>query len=352
LKEVSLVLALIGAVAADKPCLNLAEDDCKSMGCQWTNRCSQPSECSSSGNIRYKGVGNTGVRATRKPISPEVAQLCDEHPECSAMYVVELDQKFTTGPPNCNDLGMLPPHGRDQRECADTNPELFKSKNGLYNLVNHPFPNDAVKQNVAKGANAVTALMEETRECWSSDECAFPLGFATDTLLKGKSVCIEVKNAKDKWVEIMASSRQGSDGGSFCSKDWGGEGADEACTKEGDLYECRESGNRVLGKGAFSDSMKIRFVAQDNTDDANMEIYWRIVASKLPEGKTGVANEEKDAEDWCQFRDSSDYPMSLMGAYPTGYDGKPVFEVEESAASHATAAALATVSALAAALFF
>ena len=64
--------------------------------------------------------------------------------------------------------------------------------------------------------------------------------------------------------------------------------------------------------------MKIKFVAQDNTDDANMEIYWRIVASKLPEGKTGVANEEKDAEDWCQFRDSSDYPMSLMGAYPTG----------------------------------
>ena len=78
--------------------------------------------------------------------------------------------------------------------------------------------------------------------------------------------------------------------------------------------------------------MKIHFVAQDNTDDANIQIYWRIVASKLPAGKTGVAGEEKDAEDWCQFRDSADYPLSLLGAYPMGFEGNPVFEVGSSGA--------------------
>ena len=45
-----------------------------------------------------------------------------------------------------------------------------------------------------------------------------------------------------RWVEIMASSRTGSDGGSFCVSDWGPEGEEQACTKEGDLYECREAG--------------------------------------------------------------------------------------------------------------
>jgi len=338
------------------------------MGCRWDgNTCSQPDVCDQKkGYMKYQGQ-DTGVYVNRAPIDPEVARLCDTHPECTAMYTVELDSIYTTGPPNCNDMGMLPPHGRDQNECNEVNPDLLVNRkqedsndlhprengknwryddNNFQNFVNHPFKEDATKQNVAKAANAVTALMEETRECWGSQNCAYPLGFSTDTILKGKAVCIEVKNAKAKWVEIMASSRQGSDGGSFCAKDWDSEGGDEACTKEGDLYECRESGNTQFG-----DSMKIKFVAQDNTDDANMEIYWRIVASKLPEGKTGEPHEEKDAEDWCQFRDSSDYPMSLMGAYPTGYDGKPVFQVEQSASSRATAVAAAVVAAVCAAFF-
>jgi len=372
------LLAVVGsAVAQTGPCkivnsaqINNKEEECVYMGCRWSGgQCQQPDVCDDEqGYIKYQGR-DTGVYVQRQPIDPEVARLCDANPGCTAIYTVELDSEFTTGPPNCNDMGMLPPHGRDQGTCNQIFPELLKdrrrqSNNDLHrrgwksgvnresdikfkDYINHPFPEDATKQNVARGANAVTALMEETRECWDSQNCAFPLGFATDTILKGKAVCIEVKNAKDKWVEIMASSRQGSDGGSFCSKDWDSEGADEACTKEGDLYECRESGNTQFG-----DSMKIKFVAQDNTDDANMEIYWRIVASKLPEGKTGVAGEEKDAEDWCQFRDSSDYPMSLMGAYPTGYDGKPVFQVEQSHASRAGAAAAATIAAVAGAVIF
>lgn len=55
---------------------------------------------------------DTGVYVRRKPIDPEVARLCDTHPGCTAIYTVELDSEFTTGPPNCNDMGMLPPHGK------------------------------------------------------------------------------------------------------------------------------------------------------------------------------------------------------------------------------------------------
>jgi hypothetical protein len=278
-------------------------------------------------------------------MDPEVVRLCADHPECTAIYEVDLSDTFTTGPPNCNDMGMLPPHGRNQNECKQIEPELFGNNRNLKDFRSHPFPLDDVKQNVAKAANAVTSLMEESSECWDEQDCAFPLGFATDTILKGKSVCIEVKGANDKWVEIMASSRKGSAGGSFCAKDWDGEGQDEACTKEGDLYECRESGNTQFG-----DSMKIHFSAQDNTDDANIQIYWRIVASKLPAGRTGVAGEEKDAEDWCQFRDSADYPMSLLGAYPMGFDGRPVFEVEQSGAGRVDVVVASMVAALCAAL--
>jgi hypothetical protein len=187
---------------------------------------------------------------------------------------------------------------------------------------NHPFPTDETKQARARSMNAQTALTEETKECWRNNNCAFPLGFMTDTIHKNKAICVEVYNAEDKWVEVMASSRKGSDGGSFCVADWG-EGEDQACTKEGDLYECRESGNNFYGG-----TMKLKFFAQDNLDDAHIGVYWRIAASKLPAGKTGVDGEEKDAEDWCQFRDGSDYPLSLMGAYPIEFVGNPVFDIQ------------------------
>jgi hypothetical protein len=52
----------------------------------------------------------------------------------------------------------------------------------------------------------------------------------TDHILKGKSVCMTIKNADDKWVEIMAASKQGSSGGSYCVADWGAEGLHEVCS--------------------------------------------------------------------------------------------------------------------------
>jgi len=226
-------------------------------------------------------------------------------------------------------MGMLPAHGRNLKECTRIEPELFPPNRpqDLEDYVGHPFANDQVRQNVASKANAVTAIFEETEECWQNRDCAFPLGYMTDHILKGKSVCMTIFNADDKWVEIMAASKQGSSGGSYCVADWDNGGQNQACTKEGDLYQCRESGNTQFG-----DSMKLRFFAQDNIDDANIEFHFRIAASLLPPGKTGVPGQEKDAEDWCQFRDSADYPMSLMNPYPNGFDGLPVFTSRRSAA--------------------
>lgn len=137
----------------------------------------------------------------------------------------------------------------------------------------------------------------------------------------------------------MAASSSGSNGGSFCVSDWGPEGNEQACTKEGDLYECREAGRSQSGLGEHE--MRLKFQAFDNIDDAHIEMYWRITASKLPEGTTGEEGEEKDAEDWCQFRDAADFPLSLMGAYPKNFNGNPVFDVRPSSGSRlAPAAAL------------
>jgi len=162
---------------------------------------------------------------------------------------------------------------------------------------------------------------------------------------KNKAICVMVEGDEEKvgtrWIEIMASSQKGSGGGSFCVKDWNSDGTvdtdqqDEACTKEGDLYECRESGNTALGE-----NMMVKFMAQDNMDDAQIKFNWRITASKLPQDPE--TKEEKDAEDWCQFRDSADYPMSLMDPFPGDFKGRPVFEVEQSGA-HVQGSVLAII---------
>ena len=248
---------------------------------------------------------------------------------------------------------MLPPHGRDQRVCADAQPAIFGAvKRDLKDFTSHPYPNVAFKQNVARQNNLVTALQEESSGCWNNQNCAFPLGFASDIIHKNKAICVYVEGEREKvgtrWVEIMASASKGSGGGSFCAKDWDSDGTsdqqDEACTKEGDLYECRESGNNQFGE-----HMKVKFMAQDNTDDAHIEFNWRIVASKLPPDADG---QERDAEDWCQFRDSADYPMSLMDPFPNGFEGLPVFDVQESSAVTLTAAFYTVAVALCAAHLF
>lgn len=281
------------------------------------------------GTVVY-GDLNTGVRAIRKPVSAEVARLCSSDDDCTAIYRVDLSSRFTTGPPNCNDIGMLPPHGKDQTECR-TNPDgtanaLFPQSVPLTDYTDHPFKNDGVKQSVAASKNAVTAITEETTDCFSNGNrnCAFPLGFYADTILKNKKICVQVRNVQDKWVEIMAASRAGSDA-SFCVRDRLKDDAangDKGCTQAGDLVDIRES-----GQSRGTDNMYVEFFTEDNFDDANIDFHWRIAASMI-ENRDPSSNQDPDAEDWSQHRDGADYPLSLMKPYPEGYDGEAVFEVQ------------------------
>jgi len=383
------------SVTLASPCFQIGrnqKDECETLGCRYDGgNCREPTFCEQASEpyLYVHPYGDSTIdtfRVIRPPLTTEQSNLCSpaNSPECSVIYEVTLTPEYTTGPPNCNDLGMLPPHGRNQEICADpTKNQLEETeskywennarKSKLGDYTNHPFPNDPIKQSVAAGANAHTSLMEETANCFKMDskwlattddntnkrnedrpngelnrQCAFPLGFASDTILKNKAVCVKVKGAEGRWVEIMAASAGGSSGGSFCASDWGAEGEEQACTKEGDLYECREAGRSQ--SGGSEHEMRVKFQAFDNIDDAHLGINWRIVASKLPEGSTGVPGEEKDAEDWCQFRDAADYPMSLMGAYPKNFKGNPVFDIKRSSGAGLVPAAAAVLAAVGAAL--
>lgn len=224
---------------------------------------------------------------------------------------------------------MLPPHGVDQTLCNNT--DLFRPYAlNLNNYVGHPYPTDGVKQSVAASKNAVTALTEETNNCFSNDRdsnanCAFPLGFYSDTIKKNKKICVKVRNVRDKWVEIMGSTRSGSDA-SFCVADRlkdAAAGGDKGCTKAGDLIDIRESGQSV-----GTDEMFIEFFTEDNFDDANIDFQWRVTGSLVASRNDGNTRDDPDAEDWSQHRDGADFPMSLMKPYPEGYDGQPVFETQ------------------------
>jgi len=75
-----------------------------------------------------------------------------------------------------------------------------------------------------------------------------------------------VNGAKDKWVEILASAKGGSSGGSFCVrnrfKGASVEEGEEGCTAQGDLIDIRESGNRPSVNNNNPDEMNIMFFAQ------------------------------------------------------------------------------------------
>jgi len=341
---------------------NNFRNECESVGCVFRgNQCRQPAACTAGGNVEYLGE-TTGLRATRKPIAPEVARLCDTDNDCSAMYVVDLMPRWTTGPPNCNDMAMLPPHGVNQSECKEIKPELFKdsvrrggggisgwhaNRNDLQDYIGHPFKNDGVKQSVAASKNSVTAITEDTEDCFESNQnCAFPLGFWSDTIRKGFKVCVKVTNAMDKWIEIMAASKSGSDA-SFCVRDRNKDenvDGDKGCTKAGDLVDIRESGQSI-----GTDDMFIEFFTEDNFDDANIDFQWRVAASML----TNIdPTKDKDGEDWAQYRDGADYPMSLMKPYPEGYEGDAVFETDSASSASwvSPSAFMVLVAVLAAAL--
>lgn len=179
----------------------------------------------------------------------------------------------------------------------------------------------------------MTALTEESVNCALSattgnQNCAFPLGFKSDTIMKNlgvrwfptclttaccivsvccpqlmllllllfggtlssilwvkrandtavmltcsstrsyaiPQVCVRVVGAQDKWVEILASSKEGSSGGSFCVRNrFTGANVEEGekgCTVQGDLIDIRESGNRPQVNNNNADQMEIVFYAQ------------------------------------------------------------------------------------------
>lgn len=321
---------------------------CEAIGCLWDGSCKQPLACGDLGNdfITYDGE-STGVRVERHPVSPTVAHLCDADVECSAKYVLTLSGRYVTGE-MCNDLGALPPHGVDQTKCTETDSVVYPATQ-MDNYVGHPFPTDGVKQSVAREARSVTALTESGEECTSSKgngtnaHCAFPLGFKSDIIVKNLGVCVEVRGVQDKWVEIMAQSKEGSNGGSFCALNRNSQiDSESGCTVNGDLIVRMDS-----GISDPDDTLKLMFVAQDNKDDSEIGILWRIVASHVKSTNGEVAGEDKDAEDWTLYRSGGDYPAALMAITPENYSPDPVYEESTGSSASFAAPSLLLVAALA-----
>eukprot|EP00040_Diaphanoeca_grandis_P004613 m.29488 g.29488 ORF g.29488 m.29488 type:complete len:361 (+) comp16101_c1_seq1:191-1273(+) len=344
---ISTTIVVLGFVAVSQAavCQRYGVDECVASGCRWTGSCNEPSDCSMSARVQSRfgtSVMNTGVTVYRKPLRPEIARLCNTLPECTARYRVDLSRTWTSGGPNCNDFGMLPVHGVDQTTCIykDNSSTSTENRNddwyrfGLKNYVHYPLPKDGVEQSIARSKNLVTALTLETDDCWNNKDCAFPYGYYADTIKSKHAICVEVRNAGGKWVEIMAASKGGKDS-SFCVVDMdpASDNADKSCTKAGDLVDYRESGVDA------GESMFIKFHTEDNYDDANIDFHWRISASYEKSTNGADSTQEKDAEDWSQFRDGAQFPMALMPAYPLGYVEPAVFEkVQADSAAWATPA--------------
>ena len=168
-----------------------------------------------------------------------------------------------------NDLGMLPPMG------------VNATKNGGGNYLNYPFPNDPVAQARAAALNSITALTEPTGG-YSNFNDSYPLGFQTDTLYYDLSVCVQVTNVYNRWVEIMVQSH----GHTVCVSDLRKPDANsnppQATCGLDLLYSCRESGNVVSGNG-FTDNLQLQFYCTGvSCDTDDYKFYWRIMARFAP----------------------------------------------------------------------
>jgi hypothetical protein len=179
---------------------------------------------------------------------------------------VSLQDKYTV---QGSDMGMLPPMGKDTTE--------FKGAN----YVRFPFPNDVAKQANAAMQNSVTALTEGSSGRTELND-AYPLGFHTDVLEFESSICVEVRNVFNRWVEIMAEAPDRA----LCVSDWkktntAGNPTQTSCGTN-TLYTCRESGNAINKDGSFQDTMSLRFYCTGATcDSSDFAFRWRIVARSL-----------------------------------------------------------------------
>ena len=165
-----------------------------------------------------------------------------------------------------SDMGMLPPMGKDTT-----------AFNGV-NYIGFPFPKDAAKQASAAMLNSVTALTEGSSGRTELND-AYPLGFHTDVLEYEYSICVEVRNVFNRWVEIMAEAPERS----LCVTDWKktGTAANPTQTSCGanNLYTCRDSGNAINKDGSFQDTLNLRFYCAGATcDSSDFAFRWRIMA--------------------------------------------------------------------------
>ncbi len=81
------------------------------------------------------------------------------------------------------------------------------------------------------------------------------------------------------------------------------------------------------------DPMRLQFYCKQNCDQADMDFYWRVVASHETSPLNSAA-EKSDNQDWCSFRRGDDFPTSLLDPYPQNYKAPPVFERSTTAAAH------------------
>ncbi len=176
---------------------------------------------------------------------------------------VDLQSKYTV---QGSDLGMLPPMGKDTTAFGGSN------------YINFPFPRDAAKQANAVSRNSVTALTESTGGRTELND-AYPLGFHADVLEYEYSICVEVRNVYNRWIEIMAEAPDRA----VCVSDWkktstAANPTQTSCST-GMLYSCRESGNAIQPGGSFEDSVNLRFYCTGATcDSSDFAFRWRIVA--------------------------------------------------------------------------
>lgn len=346
----AVVAAAVPSTRAQGVCGRISNQvACENKGCRWQSGCRQPTACSASSGeyITYDG-DRTGIQVLRHPVSPEVAELCDTDVECGARYIAHLSFDFVTGGPNCNDVAMLPPHGIDQRECTAVDGTAYPT-NKMKDLRRHPFPNNGVKQSLAMEAGSTTALLESGINCRTTagngdnTQCAFPYGFKTDMIHKRLGICVEVRNVQDRWVEIKAEPQPGSGGASFCVRDRNAPIDQElGCTVAAGLHEIRESGNSV-----GTDNMNVIFYAQDNTDDSEINIWWRITGSHVVTSDPDPTSGEGEAENWSLHRSANDFPDSFGDRYAKTHQGFPVFQASTGSSASWTAPTAALVTLLA-----
>lgn len=310
-----------------------------------------------------------GVKIIRAPKFDHEVRMFDQDRECSAIYEVELDPVWTT---QGNDIGMLPPHGKNMAEVLEGNVN-FKDKiaqlqakaTWAKDWTKYPYPNDATKQAQAAAQYKPTALSEPR---------ATPLGFKQDVMRYGHEICIRVKNVGRRWVEIMAQSSLPDQ--QICVSDWKKEHLGENPVQEtcgnGALVMCRDSAleypdtRDTSGRPSSSspdqllagEDMTLKLFCKDSCDFDDMEIFWRITASneepkcqRFDNAGKCVEYTQPDAENWCMMREGDDFPSSLLQPYPENYVPPPVFELRSAGSAVVASVWLAALACILALVF-